>query len=202
MVQNLVLIIGTAIVIAKNGSLTASLTFVASYHPRIYVMTVLSFFFLVAYSVCKQLECIERELISYKNDGTAAIAGHSNSCDLCITEEKIKTLRRQHFLVCQTVKKMNNYFGCLLLLLISYTFISTINYSVYLYANLVFTHDLGMILADIHTSLDQILLLFLVTYISDHIREEVIGNLIQFFCFSITDSFYFLTPISYKKKLQ
>lgn len=173
----MVIIIGTAIAIANNGSLTASITYSASWNPRIYVMTILSFFFLVAYTVCKQLETIESELVEmvpynkYNND---TIGHHTNSGDFCtINEEKIKTLRRQHFFVCQTVEKMNDHFGCLLLLLISYTFISTINYSVYVYANLVFTNDLVMLLMDILTLLDQILLLFLVTHISDHIRKEV-----------------------------
>ncbi len=134
--------------------------------PIFYVTTVVGFFILLAYTVSKQLCAIHRDLINLKSR-YATLTCHYN------TEKMMKTLRCQHIFACQTVEKLNQCFGFILLVEISHTFINLSIYSIYFYFGSAYKEDWRTIVWNLALVVDQIVHLTLITVMSDRIRNEV-----------------------------
>ena len=153
---------------ADGGKWADFFFFLAALMPKIFVTTVLGFFIQLADTVSKQLRTIHRDLINIYS--SCAYLNHHYQYN---SEKMIKILRCQHIFVCQTVEKLNQYFGFILFVEICHTLINFSVYAIYFYFGSAYKEDWRMIVWSFALAIDQIVHLTLITVMSDRIRNEV-----------------------------
>jgi len=138
--------------------------YILTVFSRIYPNTAFIFFCVLLISVSIELKDIRCRL---SND-----ARHS-SCN------ELKSLKRQHAMICRTVEKINQLFGYVVLVEVVNVFIGTIVNMMYLLPGVIkdFTPSIWMFYYDTFYYLDQILHFCLITILVDRIPQEVFFSL-------------------------
>jgi len=142
---------------------------VAALIPKMYLGTILAFFFVLAVTVSKQMEAIRQDLIKINVESLTATDFYENM---------IKRLRRQHILVCRSLEKINQCFGIFILVEITFTFIYAINNAIYIFTGTILNGNWGSAALSGIATTDQLVHFISITLISDRIRKEVVNYVI------------------------
>ena len=143
----------------NESSLTRKIIDLCGLFTRIFPITVITLFCLIALIISMQLRSISSRL---KTDQTS------------IEEKHLTLLKWQHILVYRAVEKMNHNFGFALLFEAVFTFVAITNNLMFILAS-ASKRDWHMTVSCSTFCVDQILQLFVVSMAADRILNEVMN---------------------------
>lgn len=136
--------------------------YILAVFSRIYPNTAFTFFCVLLLSISIELKDIRCRLLYSQ------------------TSNELKSLKRQHAMICRSVEKINQLFGYTVLVEVVTVFIGTVSNMVYLLPGVVegFTLSIWMLYYDIIYYSDQILHFCIITILVDRIPLEVFPSCI------------------------
>lgn len=141
----------------------------SSFFSKIYPMTALGLFCILAGSISLQLGVIRKRI-----DDQLHQCKHEENINLVIKEQRsqLKLLRRHHRLVCNSVGKLNCCFGFFLLVEVAFIFVTSVNCFMYLFSSATRSDNIMGLLYSV-ICLDCLVHLFLISSFSDDIVSQV-----------------------------
>lgn len=140
----------------------------SAFTTKIYPITALGLFCILARIVSLHLGVIRKRIEDQLNHGVNSTLSSVNA-----QLSQLKTLRRHHRLVCNSVRQLNCCFGFFLLVEVSFIFVTSINCSMYLFSSAT-TSDRLMVVLYCVVFVDCLVHLFLITSFSDDIVSQAI----------------------------
>jgi hypothetical protein len=141
----------------------------SSFFSKIYPMTALGLFCILAGLISLQLGVIRKRI-----DDQLHQCKHGENFNLVIKEQRsqLKLLRRHHRLVCNLVGKLNCCFGFFLLVEVTFIFVTSVNCFMYLFSSATRSDKIMGLLYSV-ICLDCLVHLFLISSFSDDIVSQV-----------------------------
>ena len=149
----------------NDSTLMRRILDLSSFFTKIYPITALGLFCVLTRVVSLHLGVIRKRIedqLSY--EANAPLVNEKRS--------QLKTLRRHHRLVCNSIRQINSCFGFFLLVEVSFIFVTSINCCMYLFSSATRSDRIMGVLYGA-VCLDCLVHLFLITSFSDDIVSQV-----------------------------
>lgn len=178
-------------VIFNDSTWTRKILDVLGLFAKIYPVVQLALFCVLVKIISLQIKAIRKRIMDL------FIPSHPSSLTLAETQRsQLTALRSHHRLICNTVCKLNRYFGVYLTLEVMFVFVSVINCSLFVLMSVISADGLlGALNGSI--CLESLTHLFLLSTFSDDIANQVLqhvsnNNSLQikcglYFLFNLTD---------------
>lgn len=145
--------------ILNDSSLVRKILDLACLFSKIYPTTAVALVGLLAYMAFAQLQIVHQRL---KSMGTSA----------SLSVEQLKIFRRQYFLTCKIVERINQAFGWIILLEVCFIVVGVVNNYMFIMVSVLYTDWRSAVLTST-ICFYQVFHLLLITSVSDLILNEV-----------------------------
>nr|CAH0103138.1 unnamed protein product [Daphnia galeata] len=148
----------------NDSTLMRRILDLSSFFTKIYPITALGLFCVLTRVVSLHLGVIRKRIEDQlSNEANATLVNEKRS--------QLKTLRRHHRLVCNSIRQINSCFGFFLLVEVSFIFVTSVNCSMYLFSSATVSDRIMGVLYGV-VCLDCLVHLFLLTSFSDDIVSQ------------------------------